>query len=82
MLCILLKRWHAYSETCRERRRKTDPVFEALGDVDELNVAIGWAREYCIREGTAPTLVNHLTEIQSVPPMSSSRMIDTPSFAP
>ena len=30
-----------------ERRPKTDPVFDALGDVDELNSHFGVAREHC-----------------------------------
>lgn len=29
------------------RRSKQDPLFDALGDVDELNSAVGLAREYC-----------------------------------
>jgi len=31
-----------------ERRSKNDPIFEALGTVDELNAHIGLAREHCI----------------------------------
>ena len=33
-----------------ERVSKTHPVFEALGSVDELNSAIGLAREYAQRQ--------------------------------
>lgn len=29
-----------------ERRSKTDPIFEALGDIDELNASIGVARSF------------------------------------
>jgi hypothetical protein len=33
-----------------ERRPKEDAVFAALGDVDELNCALGAAREFCVPE--------------------------------
>jgi len=33
-----------------ERRDKDDATFEALGDVDECNVAVGIAREFCLDE--------------------------------
>lgn len=33
-----------------ERRAKEDASFTALGDVDELNSAIGVAREFCVEE--------------------------------
>ena len=36
-----------------ERRRKDDVVFQALGDVDELNSAVGVAREHCSGLGAA-----------------------------
>ena len=34
----------------RERREKDDAAFDALGDVDECNVACGIAREFCVDE--------------------------------
>lgn len=33
-----------------ERRAKDDATFDALGDVDECNVAVGIAREFCLDE--------------------------------
>ena len=33
-----------------ERRDKDDAAFDALGDVDECNVACGIAREFCVDE--------------------------------
>lgn len=47
-----------------ERRRKDDPVFEALGDLDELNAAVGQAREHC-RIAKHTTLERQLEIIQS-----------------
>lgn len=45
------------------RRSKTDQEFEALGDVDELNSAIGVAREFL--DPTLSGLLEQLEEIQS-----------------
>eukprot|EP00484_Ammonia_sp_Unknown_P028591 CAMPEP_0197037402 /NCGR_PEP_ID=MMETSP1384-20130603/14626_1 /TAXON_ID=29189 /ORGANISM="Ammonia sp." /LENGTH=241 /DNA_ID=CAMNT_0042467703 /DNA_START=104 /DNA_END=829 /DNA_ORIENTATION=+ len=46
-----------------ERRSKDDPIFEALGDTDELNAAIGVARQYCLQSNNG--LNEKLIEIQS-----------------
>lgn len=46
-----------------ERRQKDDVVFQALGDVDELNSAVGIAREHC-RELDSQ-LTTQLEEVQS-----------------
>ena len=32
-----------------ERRPKTDLIFHALGNVDELNAALGISKEYCLQ---------------------------------
>lgn len=62
-----------------ERRSKTDDVFKALGDVDELNSLLGIAREHIVEESTVGAQIQ---EIQSrlldvgsciaTPPESSS----------
>ena len=49
-----------------ERRSKNDPVFEALGCVDELSAFVGAAREECILQGGLATLVGELKKILSV----------------
>lgn len=46
-----------------ERREKDDDAFDALGDVDECNVAVGIAREFCEEDGNG--LGRALAEIQS-----------------
>ena len=52
-----------------ERRSKTDAIFQALGDVDELNSAVGLARAYVQEvEASAACLISvseHLEETQS-----------------
>lgn len=46
-----------------ERRSKTDGVFQALGEQDELNACVGIAREHCHRSKNG--LEDQLIEIQS-----------------
>jgi cob(I)alamin adenosyltransferase len=46
-----------------ERRKKDDAFFHALGDVDELNAAVGLSREHCAPLGAG--LETQLVEIQS-----------------
>ena len=50
-----------------ERRAKSDPVFTALGDTDELNGVVGVAREYCLISPSlsSSALPARLQEIQS-----------------
>jgi cob(I)alamin adenosyltransferase len=45
-----------------ERRSKTDQTFDALGNSDEVNAAIGIAREYCAISGNG--IDTMLVEIQ------------------
>lgn len=47
-----------------ERRAKDDAAFAALGDVDELNSALGAAREFCL-ESAHGALPSRLAELQS-----------------
>ena len=52
-----------------QRKPKTDPVFAALGDVDELNACVGLAAAHLSAGGTAAdsssALTEQLAEIQS-----------------
>eukprot|EP00301_Raphidiophrys_heterophryoidea_P025223 c8417_g1_i1.p1 GENE.c8417_g1_i1~~c8417_g1_i1.p1 ORF type:complete len:244 (-),score=59.76 c8417_g1_i1:228-959(-) len=45
-----------------ERRPKTDPSFEALGDIDELNSVVGVASQFCPR----PSLDNLHARLQEI----------------
>ena len=56
-----------------ERRRKDDGVFEALGDVDELNVAIGLAHHHCSHDAALAPLAARLVEVQC-------RLLDVGSY--
>ncbi|PRP80910.1 hypothetical protein PROFUN_11351 [Planoprotostelium fungivorum] len=47
-----------------ERRPKTDPIFDALGDTDELNNAVGIAREFVSENETQ--IHQQLEQIQNV----------------
>lgn len=77
---VATKRFRVYTKTgdkgtsslyTGERRRKDDAVFEALGDVDELNSSLGLAREYCLLE--------NLTEMCSQIGIIQSRLLDVGS---
>lgn len=46
-----------------DRAAKDDDIFWALGDTDELNSAVGVAREFCLEADNG--LVDQLEEIQS-----------------
>ena len=71
-----------------ERRDKDDAVFEALGDVDELGVAVGIANVFaleCDDPACAPDLAllsERLVEIQSRLLDVGSRLMPPPSTPP
>jgi cob(I)alamin adenosyltransferase len=44
-----------------ERRAKTDPVFEAIGCIDEVNAQLGW----CLTLVKEPAIVKALQNVQS-----------------
>lgn len=44
------------------RRDKQDPIFEALGSIDELNACLGLAADQCV--GASDCLVAYLREMQ------------------
>jgi ATP:cob(I)alamin adenosyltransferase len=47
-----------------ERRPKSDAVFVALGDVDELNSALGVAREFCLDDARLASFAEATALIQ------------------
>jgi cob(I)alamin adenosyltransferase len=54
------------------RAPKTDPLFDALGDVDELNAQIGLAREFCGQVSAEPGL----EDVGAVLEQIQSRLLD------
>lgn len=48
-----------------QRLPKDDPVFHALGDVDELNCAVGAAREFCKDVAGVQELVGQVRGLQN-----------------
>ncbi len=48
-----------------KRKEKSDAIFSALGDTDELNARLGVAREHCKADVVGEELPSHLVEIQS-----------------
>jgi ATP:cob(I)alamin adenosyltransferase len=48
-----------------KRREKSDAIFSALGDTDELNAHLGVAREFCTTDVVGEALPARLVEIQS-----------------
>ena len=49
-----------------ERRHKTDKVFQALGDVDELSCQIGLAREMALMSSIEHPFVEQLVRVQCI----------------
>ena len=49
-----------------ERRKKTDKVFETLGDVDELSCQIGLAREMALLSSVELPFVEQLVRVQCI----------------
>lgn len=48
-----------------KRKHKSDDIFAALGDTDELNACLGVAREHCTADVVGKDLPARLVEIQS-----------------
>ena len=64
-----------------ERRHKTDKVFQALGDVDELSCQIGLAREMALMSSIEHPFVEQLVRVQCILQDIGSCVATPPSSA-